>query len=281
MYKAKANINNIIKLREKTGFGIFDCKKALIEVKGNFDKAIEYLRKNSINKVYNSSDHNPNPNPNPSQGLLLSKVSSNNKKGIIIGINCETDFVAKNNLFITLAHEIAEIAINCNDKDEILSTSIRNISIKEILLEKMTIIGEKITINIFEKLESFFVEKYVHHGNKIAAIVGLSTAPEGVNIIGKELAMQIVAMNPIALNEEELPFNMLQKEKEILKEQERRFGKSEDLLEKIVQGKIKKFTHDKTLICQKYIKNQKITVQNYLKRFNSNIYITGYKRMFI
>lgn len=269
----KVHVNDIIKLREKTGFGIFDCKKALLEMEGNFDKAIEYLRKTSINKAYNSSDHNS------TQGIVLSKVNSNNKKGIIIGINCETDFVAKNDLFITLANEIAEIAINCNDKNEILSSSIRNRSIKEILFDHMAMIGEKLTLNIFEKLESFFVEKYVHHGNKIAALVGLSSAPKGVHIIGKELAMQIVAMNPIALNEADMPYNILEKEKEIIKEQEKRFGKSEDFLERIVQGKIKKFLSEKTLICQKYIKNQKITVQNYLKQFDSKIYITGFKRV--
>lgn len=267
----QVHVNEIIKLREKTGFGIMDCKKALIEVKGNFEKAIEFLRKTSQNKNYNSSDHHPD------QGLLISKVNSNNKKGIIIGLNCETDFVAKNDLFIKLANEIAEIAINCNDKNEILSSSIRDRSIKETLFEHMAVIGEKLTLNIFEKLESYFVASYVHHGNKIAALVGLSSTPNGVHIIGKELAMQVVAMNPIAL--EEIPYNILEKEKEILKEQERKLGKSEDLLEKIVKGKLKKFISENTLIDQKYIKNQKITVQNYLKQFNSNIYIPGYKRI--
>lgn len=269
----KVHVNEIIKLREKTGFGILDCKKALIEVKGNFSKAIEFLRKTSINKNYNSYDHNT------TQGLLISKVNSNNKKGIIIGLNCETDFVTKNYLFIKLANEIAEIAIYCNDKNEILSSSIRNRSIKETLFEHMAIIGEKLTLNFFEKLESNFVATYVHHGNKIAALVGLSSSHNGVHIIGKELAMQVVAMNPIALNEEEIPYNILEKEKEILKEQERKFGKSEDLLEKIVKGKLTKFINENTLINQKYIKNKKITVQDFLKKFNSNIYITGYKRI--
>lgn len=271
----KVHVNDIVKLREKTGFGIFDCKKALIEMEGNLEKSLEFLRKNSINKAYTVFDHIPTP----SQGIVLSKVNSNNKKGIIIGINSETDFVAKNDLFITLANEIAEAAINCNNKEEVLASTIRDRSIKEILLEHMKIIGEKLTFSIFERLESFFVEKYVHHGNKIAALIGLSAAPSGVHIIGKELAMQVVAMNPIALNEKDFPNKILSKEKEILKEQERRFGKSEEILEKIVQGKIKKFICDNTLLCQKYIKNQKITVQNYLYLFNSNLTITGYKRI--
>lgn len=269
----KLHINDIIKLREKTGFGILDCKKALIEMEGNLEKAIEFLRKTSKNKTYNHSDNNIN------QGLILSKVNSNNKKGIIIGINCETDFVAQHDLFITLANEIAEIALNCNNKNKLLSFSIRNRSIKEILFEFMTIIGEKLTLNNFEKLESNFVAQYVHHGAKIASLVALSSAPYNVNIIGKELAMQIVAMNPIALNEEEIPFNLFEQEKEIIKEQERRFAKSPDLLEKIVQGKLNKFICENTLICQKYIKNQKITIQNYLKQFNSNISIADYKRI--
>jgi len=267
----KVSVNDILKLREKTGFGIMDCKKALIVMKGNFSKAIELLRKTSKNKTYNPSDIET------TQGVIISKVNSNNKKGIIIGINCETDFVAKNDLFIKLANAIAEIALNCNNKDNILSYSIRNRSIKEIIFEYMTIIGEKLTLNIFEKLESYFVAQYVHHGNKIAALVGLSSAPNDVHIIGKELAMQVVAMNPIGLKE--IPYNILEQEQEILKEQERRFGKSEDLLEKIVQGKLKKFICENTLICQKYIKNQKITVQDYLKDFNRKISITGYKRI--
>lgn len=271
MYKVHAN--EIIKLREKTGFGITDCKKALLVTEGNFEKAIEFLRKTSKDKTYNNYDCNL------TQGVLISKINSNNKKGIIIGINCKTDFVAKNALFIKLANEIAEIAINCNDKNEILSSSLRDRSIKEVLLEHMAIIGEKLTLNIFEKLESNFIAKYVHHGNKIAALVGFSSATSGIHIIGKELAMQVVAMNPIALKKEEIPYNIIEKEKEILKEQERNFGKSEDLLEKIVQGKLNKFICENTLICQKYIKNQKITVQNYLKQFNSNIHITGYKRI--
>lgn len=269
----KVYINDIIKLRENTGFGIMDCKKALYLMKGNLEKAIEFLRKTSKNKTYNNSDNNI------IQGILLSKVNSNNKKGIIIGINCETYFVAKNDLFIKLANEIAEIAINCNNKNKLLCSDIRNISIKEILFEQMTIIGEKLTLNNFEILESNFVAQYCHHGNKIACLIGLSYSPHGVNIIGKELAMQIVAMNPKALNEEEIPYNVLEQEKEIIKEQERGIGKSEDLLEKIVQGKLKKFLCENTLICQKYIKNQKITIQNYLKQFNSKITITKYKRI--
>lgn len=269
----KVNVNDIIKLREISGFGILDCKKALIVMEGNLEKAIEYLRKTSKNKTYIRSNHNT------TQGVLVSKINSSNKKGIIIGINCETDFVAKNDLFIKLANKIAEIAINCNNKNDLLSSSIGDRSVKEILFEHMTIIGEKLTLNIFEKLESYFVSTYLHHGNKIASLVGLSSASGEVSIIGKELAMQIVAMNPISLNEEEIPHNILEKEKEIIKEQERRLGKSEDLLEKIVQGKLKKFICDNTLLCQKYIKNQKITVQNYIKQFNNNIYITGYKRI--
>lgn len=269
----KIHINDIIKLRENTGVGIMDCKKALIVMKGNLEKAIEYLRKTSKNKTYNHSDHNM------TQGLLLSKVNSNNKKGIIIGINCETDFVAKNYFFLKLVDEIAEIALYCHNKNQLLSSSIGQLSLKEILFEHMTIIGEKLTLNNIEILESNFVATYLHHRNKIASLVGLSSAPEGVNIIARELAMQIVAMNPIALNEAEIPHYILKQEQEIIKEQERNFSKSVYLLEKIVEGKLKKFICDNTLICQKYIKNQKITIQNLLKLFNSNITITEYKRI--
>lgn len=269
----KIHVNDIIKLRKKTGFGIMECKKSLIVMEGNFEKAIEFLRKTNKNKNYVRHENNA------SQGALISKVNSNNKKGIIIGINCETDFVAKNEFFLKLANEIAETALNFDDKNNILLSSIKNIKIKEILFDYQSIIGEKLTFNIFDKLKSDFVVPYTHHGNKIAALVGLSLALPGVNRIGKELAMQIVAMNPIALNKEEIPSNILEKEKEIIKDQECRNGKSEDLVEKIVQGKLKKFICDNTLLFQKYIKNQKITVQNYLKQFNNKISITEYKRI--
>lgn len=270
----KVHVNDIINLREKTGFGIFDCKKALIEMEGDFEKSLDLLRKNSKNKAYSLYDNKQNLK----HGILLCKVNSNNKKGIIIGINSETDFVAKNDLFIKLANEISERAIYCNYKEEVLASFIGDRSIKEILLEHIKIIGEKLTFSIFETLESSFVEKYVHHGNKIAGLIGLSATTSGVHIIGKDLAMQVVAMNPIAIKEEDFPNKIISKEKEIIEEQEHRIGKSNDLIEKIVQGKIKKFICDNTLLCQKWIKNQKITVQNYLKEFNSNITIIGFKR---
>lgn len=269
----KVHVNDIIKLRKKTGFGIMECKKSLIVMEGNFDKAIEFLRKTNKNKNYAYSEYNM------TQGALVSKVNSNNKKGVIVGINCETDFVAKNDLFLKLANEIAEIALNFDNKNKVLSFLIKKIKIKEILFDYQTIIGEKLTFKIFEKLESNFIASYAHYGNKIAALAAISLALPGINIIGKELAMQIVAMNPIALNKEEIPSNILEKEKEIIKDQECREGKSEDLVEKIVTGKLKKFICDNTLLYQKYIKNQKITVQNYLNQFNNKISITKYKRI--
>lgn len=270
---SKIHISDIIKLRKKTGFGIMECKKSLIVMEGNLEKAIEFLRKTNKDKNYVRSEHNT------TQGIVVSKVNATNKKGVIVVINCETDFVAKNVLFLKLANEIAETALNFEDKDKILSYSIKNIKIKEILFNYQTMIGEKLTFNIFEKIESDFVASYIHHGNKIAALAGFSLALPGINIIGKELAMQIAAMNPIALNKEEIPFNILKKEKEILKDQECREGRSKDLVEKIVEGKLKKFICDNTLLCQKYIKNQKITVQNYLKQFNDKISIKEYKRI--
>lgn len=268
----KLHINDIINLRKKTGFGIMECKKSLILMEGNFEKALAFLRKTNKNKNYVSTEHN-------SQGAIVSKVNSNNKKGVIVIITCETDFVAKNDLFLKFANEIAELALHFDNKDKILSYSIKKIKIKEILFNYQAIIGEKLIFNIIEKLESDFVASYTHNGNKIAALAGLSLALPGINIIGKELSMQIVAMNPIALNKEEIPSNVLEKEKEIIKDQEYSEGKSNDLVEKITKGKIKKFICDNTLICQKYIKNQKITVQNYLKQFNNQISITAFKRI--
>lgn len=271
MYRITAN--QIKNLRKKTGSGIMDCKKALIESKGDFQKAIEILRINGKQIALSLSHRETN------EGVLIAKVNREETQGVIIGLSCETDFVAKNSDFIQLANKFAEIAISCRNKDDLLNKFIGNLPIKEKLIEQTGVIGEKIDLCFFEKLSASFVSFYVHNGNKIASLVGLSSAPKGVQEVAKNLAMQVAAMNPIALNKKKLSPDILHKEKEIAKEQSRKEGKPENMIEKISQGKLNKFFAENLLLDQKFIKNNKLSVIEYVKKFNSNIQITDYKRL--
>ena len=260
-------------LRKNTGSGIMDCKKALVEAQGDFDKAIEILRKKGQKIAINRAECES------SEGVLIAKVNISRTKGVIIGLNCETDFVAKNGDFIKLAHEIVEKALIYKCKEELLEALIGTITIKEKLIEQTGVIGEKIDLNTFEFLESPSVTPYIHNGNKIASLVGLSIPLKGVDQVGKDLAMQVAAMNPMVLTEKELPNEVLEKEKEITKEQLRKEGKPERILDCIAQGKLRKFFSEKVLIHQSFIKDQKLSVSDYLKNFDSNIRITSYRRV--
>ncbi|WP_103327564.1 translation elongation factor Ts [Bacteroidetes bacterium endosymbiont of Geopemphigus sp.] len=271
MYQVTADQVN--KLRKKTGSGIMDCKKALTEVQGDFDKAIDLLRKKGQKIAMNRSDREAN------EGALVAKVNTAGTKGVIVGLNCETDFVAKNDNFTKLAHELAEKALIYKDKEEFLEAPIGAITVKEKLIEQTGVVGEKLDLGTFEFLESPFVASYTHHGNKIATLIGFSIAPEGVDQVGKDLAMQVAAMNPMALTEEDLSVDLIEKEKEIAKEQLRKEGKPENMLENIAQGKLKKFYSENTLIHQSFIKDQKLSVATYLKNFDTSIRITAYRRV--
>lgn len=262
-------------LRKKTGSGMMDCKKALLEAKGDFAKAIELLRKKGQKIAMNRSDRQA------TEGVLIAKVNSESTQGVIIGLNCETDFVAKNNDFIQLAHELCQIALSCKEKEEFLEVRIGSISVKEKLIEQTGVIGEKIDLGTFELLKAPFVSSYIHNGNKIATLVGLSKFCEGVAQVGKDLAMQIAAMNPMALTEEGLPIEVIEKEKEIIRDQLVKEGKPENMVERISQGKLKKFFSENVLIHQSFIKNEKLSVENYLNDFHNDIKIVSYKRAVI
>ena len=270
---SKITASEVNKLRKDTGAGIMDCKNALVEAEGNFETAIEILRKKGQKVAAKRADRDS------SEGAVIAMVNETENKGVIISLNCETDFVAKNELFVDLAKSICRIAINCSSIEELLSSIHDSITIEEKLIEQTGVIGEKLEIGSFEFIESEFVGFYIHAGNKIATLIGLSDKFENSKEVSKNIAMQVAAMNPIALNEDGVSKEIIEKEIEIAKDQLRSEGKPEAMLENIAKGKLKKFFKENTLINQSYIKDNKSSVQNYIHSEHKGCSITDFKRV--
>lgn len=270
---AKITAAEVNQLRKTTGAGMMDCKKALVESEGDFDKAIEILRKKGQKVAAKRADRDS------PEGAAIAKVNSEANAGVIISLNCETDFVAKNESFVALANAMAELALTCSSKDELLSASIEGMSVQDKLVEQTGVIGEKIEIGGFARVESSFVGSYIHAGNKIATLVGLSKNAEGAQECAKNVAMQAAAMNPIALNEEGVDQSTIDKEIEIAKDQLRAEGKPEAMLDNIAKGKIKRFFKDNTLVNQDYIKDSKVSVANYVKSIDAELTVVDFKRV--
>ena len=271
---AKISATEVNKLRKSTGAGMMDCKKALEESSGNFELAIEILRKKGQKVAANRADRDS------SEGVAIARVSSDKTMGIIISLNCETDFVAKNNTYIQLANKLADLALGYNTKESFLSSKFDDkLTVNEKLTEQTGVIGEKIEIGSFKFLEANYVGSYIHAGNKIASIVGLSYNDDNAEKVSKNIAMQVAAMNPIALDEHGISKDILDKEIEIAKDQLRQQGKPEAMLDNIVKGKIKRFLKDNTLVNQIFIKDNKINVSQYAFSINPKFSITGFERI--
>ncbi len=270
-----ANITaaDVNKLRQTTGAGMMDCKKALVEANGDFEKAIEILRKKGQKVAANRADRDS------SEGAAIAKVSTDNTAGVVISLNCETDFVAKNDSFVALANALADLALNFKSKEAFLAADFNGISVQEKLTEQTGVIGEKIEIGGFEKLAAPFVGSYIHAGNKIATLVGLSAAVKGVDVAAKDVAMQAAAMNPVALNEAAVDQSIIDKEIEIAKDQLRQEGKPEAMLDNIAKGKLNRFFKDNTLVNQDFIKDSKLSVAQYVKSIDPKLEVTGFKRV--
>jgi len=260
-------------LRKTTGAGMMDCKNALVEAEGDFDKAIEILRKKGQKVAAKRADRDS------SEGAAIAKVNEGKTEGVIISLNCETDFVAKNDTFVSLANELADLALQCNDKDSLLAANYNGISVQEKLTEQTGVIGEKIEIGGFRRLSAPFVGSYIHAGNKIATLVGLSAVVDGAAEAAKDVAMQAAAMNPVALDQTGVNQEIIDKEIEIAKDQLRQEGKPEAMLDKIAQGKLKRFFKDNTLVNQDFIKDSKQSVAQYVKSVDANLEVTGFERV--
>lgn len=269
----KITASEVNKLRQSTGAGMMDCKKALVEAEGDFDKAIENLRKKGQKVAANRADRDS------SEGAALAIVNDDHTAGVLVSVNCETDFVAKNDSYLELAHGLANHALAFDTKDAFLSSKFHGMTVAEKLTEQTGVIGEKIEIGGFTKLTAPFVGSYIHAGNKIATLVGLSGIVENAAEIAKNVAMQAAAMNPIALNEDGVDASIVEKEIEIAKDQLRQEGKPEAMLDNIAKGKIKRFFKDNTLVNQAYIKDGKISVAEYVKSADADLVVTGYGRV--
>ncbi len=270
-----ANITaaDVNKLRQTTGAGMMDCKQALTESNGDFEKAIEFLRKKGQKVAANRADRAS------SEGAAISKVNADRTAGVSIVLACETDFVGKNENFISLANKIAEIALNCETKEELFNAKIDGITVADKLIEQTGVIGEKIEIPSFQRVKAPYVSSYIHAGNKIATLVGLSANVNGSDEVGKDVAMQVAAMNPLALNEAGVDAATIAKEIEIAKEQLRNEGKAEAMLDKIAEGKLSRFFKENTLVNQEFIKDNKMSVAQYVKTLGKDVEITDFKRV--
>ena len=268
----KITAAEVNKLRKATGAGMMDCKKALVEANGDFDKAIEILRKKGQKVAAKRADRES------TEGAAISKVNDENTVGVSIVLGCETDFVGKNENFVQLAQDLAELALNYNSKEELLAADFNGMTVADKLIEQTGVIGEKLDINAFEKIEAPFVGSYIHAGNKIATLVGLSANVDGADVVAKDVAMQVAAMSPIALNEAEVDAEIVEKEIEIAKDQLRQEGKPEAMLDNIAKGKLKRFFKDNTLVNQTFIKDSKVSVQEYVKTIG-DVTVIAYKRV--
>ncbi|WP_447635198.1 translation elongation factor Ts [Flavobacterium microcysteis] len=263
---------DVNKLRTLTGAGMMDCKKALVEADGNFDLAIENLRKKGQKVAANRSDRES------TEGAAIAVVNADKTSGVVISLNCETDFVGKNEGFVKLATDLANLALNFKTKEEFLAADFNGITVADKLIEQTGVIGEKIEIGSFERLEGAFVGSYIHAGNKIATLVSLSANVAGAEEAARNVAMQAAAMNPIALDEAGVDASIIEKEVEIAKDQLRQEGKPEAMLDNIAKGKIQRFYKDNTLVNQDYIKDGAVSVSGYVKSVDANLTVTGFKR---
>ena len=264
---------DVAKLRNTTGAGMMDCKKALTEAEGDFEKAIEILRKKGQKVAANRADRES------TEGAVIAKVNADHTAGVVIALNCETDFVAKNEDFVKLAHDFAERALAFSTKEEFLASDFNGISVSEKLIEQTGVIGEKIEIGAFEKLAGDFVGSYIHAGNKIASLTSLSANVEGAEDAAKAVSMQVAAMNPLALDETQVSQEVIDRELEIERDILTKEGKPANIIDNILKGKMQRFYKDNTLVHQAFIKDGGMSVADYVKSVNGDLKVTGYKRV--
>tara|TARA_Y100000739_G_scaffold229537_1_gene244601 strand:- start:2478 stop:3305 length:828 start_codon:yes stop_codon:yes gene_type:complete len=265
--------SQVNELRKQTGLGMMDCKSALVESNGDFEKAIEILRKKGQKVAAKRADREAN------EGVVLSATNEENNFGAIIVLNCETDFVAKNTDFISFAEQILSLALLNKTKtlEEVLILQIGGKSIKENIIEQTGVIGEKISLSSFEIVDAEFVTSYVHPGNKLSSIVGFNLNIE--QDVAKNICMQIAAMNPIAIDEQTVSKDVLDREYNIGLEQAKEEGKPEQILDKIAEGRLKKFLKENTLLNQPFIKDNGVTVKKYLGQQKENTQVVDFKRI--
>lgn len=272
----KITAAEVNELRKQTGAGMMDCKNALVECGGDFDKAIDYLRKKGQKIALKRADREA------TEGVVVAKTNIDQSYGAVVMVNCETDFVAKNQDFINYVNKIIDLAINHQAKniDELKDLELDGRKVIETITDQTGIIGEKIELGQFESIQANKVFAYNHQGNRLATIIGVNkTNANNVDQVGKELAMQVAAMAPIAVDIGDVAPSIIEKERQIGIEQAMQEGKPETVLEKIAMGKVNKFLKDNTLLNQDFIRDSKKSVKQYLADNDKDLMITGFSRV--
>ncbi len=275
MSDVKISAKDVKALRDQTGAGMMDCKKALAEASGDITKAIEILRKKGQKLSAKRADRDAK------EGVVIAKVSSDNSKGVVIRLSCETDFVAKNDDFVNLTHKIADLALESfpGSKEELLTSDFGGISLGDKITEQIGVIGEKIELADYQTLEAPMVLSYIHMGNRAGVIVGLNKSSDSYESAGKDVAMQVAAMKPVAVDKDGVSQEVVDKEIEIGMEIAKKEGKPEAMLERIATGKLNKFFKENTLLNQAFVKDGKKTVGQYLDGVDTGLSVTDFKHV--
>ena len=268
--------SDVNKLRQMTGAGMMDCKKALVESNGDFDAAIDNLRKKGQKISLNRADRAAQ------EGAVIALTSDDRKTGIVIELNCETDFVAKNDDFVKFANEIAQLALTQkpSNLEALKALEIGGFSLEQRMMDEMGKTGEKMDVSKYEIIQGENVVAYIHAGNRMGVLVQMNNAPSESNLIaGKDTAMQIAAMNPIALNESEVPTETIAREIEVGKEQAIAEGKPAEMAEKIAQGRLNKFYKEYTLLNQEFVKDGSKSIAKMLSDTEAGLTVLKFKRV--
>jgi elongation factor Ts len=267
---------DVNKLRQLTGAGMMDCKKALVETNGDFDAAVDYLRKKGQKISAARADRDAN------EGAVIAKTTADKKTGVIVLVSCETDFVAKNDDFVAFANQVADLALTHKPAtaDALKALDMGGLPLSERLIEQVGKIGEKIDVSRYEIVEGNNIVPYIHAGNRLGVLVSLTAAPSENNFVaGKDVAMQIAALNPIALDKGDVDATIVAREIEVAKDQVRAEGKPEHMIEKIAEGKLGKFYKDSTLLNQEFVKDSSKTIAQMLDGVEKGLTVTSFKRV--
>ncbi|MCK9402008.1 MAG: translation elongation factor Ts [Chitinophagaceae bacterium] len=267
---------DINKLRQATGAGMLDCRKALTETNGDFEAAIDWLRKQGQKVAAKRSDREAK------EGVIIAKTSADHTTGFVVCVSCETDFVSKNAEFVAFTQTIADAAVanNVKSKEELNEVVINGTKVSDLIDDKLASIGEKIGIAKFERMEAAYVASYIHGANRMGVLVGLTAAAEDA---GKDIAMQIAAMNPLAVDAASIPAETIERERaivvETMKADPKMAGKPDEMIAKIAEGKLNAFFKEQTLLAQAFVKDGSITVADYLKSVGADLKVTEFKRV--
>ncbi|HZF64007.1 MAG TPA: translation elongation factor Ts [Chitinophagaceae bacterium] len=276
MSTATITAQDINKLRQATGAGMMDCRKALTETGGDFEAAIDWLRKQGQKVAAKRSDREAK------EGVVIAKTTSDNKSGFIITISCETDFVSKNSDFVAFAQSIADAAVanNVTSAEELNEVTVSGAKVSDLINDKLASIGEKIGVARFERIEAPYVASYIHGAYRMGVLVGFN---RDAGEVGKDIAMQIAAMNPVAVDPASVPADVVSREKDIvmdqMKQDPKMAGKPEEMMAKIAEGKLNAFFKESTLLAQAFVKDNGKSVGDYLKSVDKDLQVLEFKRV--